>query len=175
MFRENKEAVQEQKEAEEFIDKANKQIMEFASRMSEAGENVYDQILLYQKISDEYIPVVQEAAAAQYSTVDLLNRAMGNSQEVAQNLKILGEAGLLSSESLLGVVDQISNVTTGQGSSIAQALQYEENGIKAGDETFQLDSLREQLGLEEDASLAQIRSKYYATYSDGVDEDGKQK
>lgn len=165
----------EQKEAKELIEETNKQIMDFASRMSEAGDSIYDQILLYQDISDDYNQIVQNAAASQYSNIDLLNRAMGGSKEVAQNLKILGEAGLLSSESLLGVVEQISNVTTGREAMIAEALSYEENGVKAGDETYSLDKLRKELKLDEDATFAEITSAYYAEYSDGTDDDGKQK
>ena len=146
--------------------------MDFASQMSEAGDSVYDQLLKYQELTDVYDDVIDGVAASQYSTLDVLNKAVEGSPEVAHNLELLGKAGLLGADSLLGIVDEINNVTTGQGNLIQQGLNLESEGFFVGDKNYSLSELRSTLGLDADATMSEISAAYFKKYGQ-KDEDGK--
>ena len=169
---ENVEALKEQEAADAAIKLANQEIMDFAGRMSEAGTDIYDQLLKYGEIINDFNGITQAVAAEQFSTIDLLYDITNGSEKTATNLKLLADAGLLTADSLVALTDGLINTTKEVQNSLSQGLKLYSNGVTVGNEYASIESLTTELGLEIGASLDDITAAYlkkYAKYnSDGT-------
>ena len=165
-------AKQERDNFDDIIKDANNKLVDFAVAMEASGDDLADQLKTYNKLmTEEANAMVKNSAASQYSTLDILSKVTSKSDRVAESFGNLTKAGLLSSEALLKIVDAASEVQNSNDEKIKQGLDAYQNGVVGSSTdgkkkvTADLDALRKEFNLGEDATVNEIKEAYLKKYA----------
>lgn len=162
------------------IKAANSAIVSFATQMEASNDDIASQLQTYNKlIKDTGNSLIKDSARAAYSTFDILNQAMGETaEEVKKSSEALGnlsKAGVLSTDSLMGMIEALDDVDSGDDAQIDKAVDAFKGEITGKDATgkkskdVNLDELRDELGLDSSATINDIKEAYIkanAKYND---------
>jgi TP901 family phage tail tape measure protein len=171
-FLDREQAEKEQKEFAAQMQRLNNQIVDFAVDMDAADGDLVKQLDTYSKLVGENNQMLTDAAKAQYSTIGLLYEVTNEgSKEVVASFNNLAKSGVLSSDALMKIVEAADEVQNGNSETIQQGLNAFEKGIEGTDNTgdktkkADLDALRKELGLGEDATINEIKDAYLKKYA----------
>lgn len=167
-------AADEQRAMDAKIEAANNEIVKFAVEMEAAGDDITSQLKTYQKMTAVSSDMVVGAARSQYSAIALISDATTKSNKItadaanraSEALGRLSKTGVMTSDSLMQIIDAAANVQETNTTAINSAVDAFNNGVKGtsndGKTTkdVDLDALRKDLGLGADATINEIKEAY---------------
>lgn len=181
----NKQADAEQEALDARLKIVNEEIVDFAIGMEEAGDDIYDQLTTYHKLTANADEWTVKAASKQYKAISYLDKAISGAEntdtnneiyeKTARSLSNLSKAAVLTSDSLIQIIEAAADLVDVQNEQISSGVDAFEGTIKGksndGDKTkdVNLKDMREELGLSKSASVNEIKDAYlkkYAKYND---------